>query len=531
MDALLWQPRIELTAQEVGLLSTVKRTRRLFGFLRCYRDQLFDEAFQAELAEVYRDTGAGRVPHPPALMAMVVLLQMYTQTSDAEAVQRSVVDLLWQMALDCLGATKPPFSQGSIHDFRQRLIAHDLDRRLLERTAELAKETGAFDPKKIPKTLRVAADSKPLQGAGRVEDTINLLGHAARDIVRCVASLLGEAPEDVARGAKIPFLLETSTKLALDTDWTHPQQKSRALQKLLRQLGNLVSYVRSRLPEEAKQPPLCEQLETLEQIMDQDLEPDPRGPGGNAKRIRKGVAKDRRVSVRDADMRHGRKTRSKPFNGFKQHIAIDMDLRLVLACAVLPANRREFEALPDLRTDLARYDRRVAELQVDRGYITPDLVKAAANDELEVLSKPRQMPPNNGLFTKRDFDFDLRSRTVKCPAGQTQPFYPGELVHFDEATCHACPLRASCTTAKRGRAMQIPEDEIEQQRFLRLVRTQQGRNRLRERISVEHRLAHLKQKQGDRARYLGARANLFDLRRAGAVINLEMIDHELAIAA
>ena len=186
MDTLRWEPRIELTAQEEGLLSTVKRTRRLFGFLRCYRDQLFDDAFQKELAEVYRDTGAGRAPHPPAFMAMIVLLQMYTQTSDAEAVQRSVVDLLWQMALDCLGATKAPFSQGSLHDFRQRLIAHDLDRRLLERTAELAKETGAFDYKKIPKTLRVAADSKPLQGAGRVEDTINLLG--MRPVTSSVAS-------------------------------------------------------------------------------------------------------------------------------------------------------------------------------------------------------------------------------------------------------------------------------------------------------------------------------------------------------
>ena len=124
MDALRWEPRIELTAQEEGLLSTVKRIRRLFGFLRCYRDQLFDDAFQAELAEVYRDTGAGRAPHPPAFMAMVVLLQMYTQTSDAEAVHRSVVDLLWQMALDCLGATKAPFSQGPLHDFRQRLIAN-----------------------------------------------------------------------------------------------------------------------------------------------------------------------------------------------------------------------------------------------------------------------------------------------------------------------------------------------------------------------------------------------------------------------
>ena len=40
-----------------------------------------------------------------------------------------------------------------------------------------------------------------------------------------------------------------------------------------------------------------------------------------------------------------------------------------------------------------------------------------------------------------------------------------------------------------------------------------GRAKLRERITVEHSLAHIGQWQGDRARYLGIRKNLFDLRR------------------
>jgi hypothetical protein len=230
-------------------------------------------------------------------MAMVVLLQAYTGTSDAEAVQQSVVDLRWQMVLDVLGGTTPAFSQGALHDFRHRLIAHDLDRRLLERTAELARETKGFDAKKLPKSLRVAADSKPLQGAGRVEDTLNLLGHAARDVVRCVALLTDADPDDVARQAGIPLLLETSTKVALDTDWTDPKRKARALQKLLAQLGKLLAYVQEQLPEQVGHAPLREPLEALQQILDQDLEPDPDDPKGKRMRIRRGVAKDRRISV------------------------------------------------------------------------------------------------------------------------------------------------------------------------------------------------------------------------------------------
>jgi hypothetical protein len=50
-----------------------------------------------------------------------------------------------------------------------------------------------------------------------------------------------------------------------------------------------------------------------------------------------------------------------------------------------------------------------------------------------------------------------------------------------------------------------------------------GVQQLRERVVVEHKLAHLAQRQGHRARYRGTRKNLFDLRRAAAIQNLEVI--------
>jgi hypothetical protein len=56
-----------------------------------------------------------------------------------------------------------------------------MDRRLLERTVELARKTKAFDFKKLPKTLRVAIDSSPLEGAGRVEDDRSSRQRSHRD--------------------------------------------------------------------------------------------------------------------------------------------------------------------------------------------------------------------------------------------------------------------------------------------------------------------------------------------------------------
>src|SRR5438046_1484972 len=206
---------------------------------------------------------------------------------------------------ECAGAAAPPSSQGALQKCRERLIATDLDRRVLERTVELAKVTKAFDYRKLPTTLRVAIDSSPLEGAGRVEDTFNLLAHAARNVVRCAARLLGWPDEKVCRAAGIPLLVGSSVKAALDIDWNDAREKAEAIQTFSRQLDGLQAGLETRLPAERQMPPLKAQLETLAQIRTQDLEPDPVG----GVRIRQGVAEDRRVSIADTEMRHGRKSK------------------------------------------------------------------------------------------------------------------------------------------------------------------------------------------------------------------------------
>src|SRR6266568_3331580 len=276
-----WQPQARVTEAEKRLMKVAGRSRKLFVFLREHRDELFDAAFQDELERMYRQTGQGEEPRPPALMCMALLVQGYMQVSDAEAVRLSASDRCWRMVLGTIwdDEDEPAFSQGGLQQFRERLIQHDMDLRLLERTVELARRTKAFDWKKLPKTLRVAVDSSPLAGAGRVEDTTNLLAHAARKVVQCAADLLGWTSERVAREAGIPLLLETSVKRALDIEWSDPLAKAGALDTLVEQLDSLDAWLRKRLPEELAEPPLKEHFDTLVQIRTQDLEPDPDGGG------------------------------------------------------------------------------------------------------------------------------------------------------------------------------------------------------------------------------------------------------------
>lgn len=515
-----WTPPVELTKQEQFILKRLGKVRTLLPFLRRHRHALFDEAFQAKLDGMYRATGAGKAAVPPALMAMATLLQGYLSVSDAMMVELTMLDLSVQCVLGCVGSETPAFSQGAFHDFRVRLIEHDMDQRLLERTVELARATGEFDAKKLPKTLRIGIDSSPLEGAGRVEDTLNLLGHAGRDVARCVASLLGETYEKVCEQSGATLLLESSIKKGLDLDWTKPDARDEGLRKLLAQLDALALWAKKRLPEQSVRPPLSETLETLEQIKTQDLEPDPNSPGGS--RIKQGVAPNRRISITDKEMRHGRKNKNKLFNGYKRHLAMDLDTRLIHAVAVFPANQQEQVAAEPLKEAIEAHGFSIRELYIDRGYLNSPVVEQLLAEGSEVITKP--WGPTNPGFSKLDFTFDLRARTVACPGGVEMPFAEGTQVHFPADSCNSCALRAACTTSNRGRTLSLADNERFLEKLRRGLRSRKGRARLRERTGIEHRLGHLARRSGTRTRYRGVRKNEFALRRSSAVLNLEVLN-------
>jgi len=138
----VWRPRVEPSAAEEAVIRAVRRAR-LFVFLRRYRHELFDEDFQAELARAYANSPKGQPPVPPARLALATIVQAYTGASDDEVIEATVMDRRWQLVLDCMGAERPPFSKGTLVGFRGRLTEADLDRRLVERTVELAARTGS----------------------------------------------------------------------------------------------------------------------------------------------------------------------------------------------------------------------------------------------------------------------------------------------------------------------------------------------------------------------------------------------------
>ena len=87
------------------------------------------------------------------------------------------MDRRWQLVLDCLDAEAAPFSKG---DAGRLPRAADRPRAGPAAGRADGGAGGGNGAGSAPGPLRAALDSSPLWGAGRVEDTNNLLGHALR---------------------------------------------------------------------------------------------------------------------------------------------------------------------------------------------------------------------------------------------------------------------------------------------------------------------------------------------------------------
>jgi hypothetical protein len=308
----------------------------------------------------------------------------------------------------------------------------------------------------------------------------------------------------VAAQAGVPELAASSLKAALDRDWDDPAARDGALAEVPGLLERVEAFIAGQAGEETA----AEAVAVARQVRDQDV--DLTGP---APALRRGVAKDRRISVEDSQMRHGRKSRSVRFDGYKRHVLRDLDTGLVPAVGVTPANAPEASVTDAIAADLDAAGWRLSELHIDRAYLSSALVRDRGPD-LVIFCKAWRVRNTGGRFAKDQFTLDFAAGQLTCPAGVTMPFQAGKTVRFPAGTCAACPLRQRCTTSSHGRSVSIHPDEALLAELRRRQQDPDGRAKLRERVAVEHALAHVGHWQGRRARYRGTRKNLFDLRRA-----------------
>ena len=311
-----------------------------------------------------------------------------------------------------------------------------------------------------------------------------------------------------------------SVKSALDVDWRLPDAREKALQVLLDQFERIQSWLRAQVPPLDDQPEVAKALELVHQLVEQDTEPDPEpSTDGPRRRIRRGGG-DRIVSLSDLDMRHGRKSKTKLFVGYKRHVIADADIPgLVVGVHLAPANRREFDACEPLLASAERQGLVVTEVHADRGYLPSPELHERRRQGLVLISKPPTPQRRPGRFSKQDFDVLADGARVRCPGGHTVDVVNRQAA-FPRKGCAGCALADRCLPKSGRRTVRLHEHELFYRQMAAELSTPAGRQQRRERVRVEHVLARFGAVQGSKARYRGLDKNLFHAKAVADVAKL-----------
>lgn len=459
-----------------------------------------------DFAELYSPR-MGRPSIPPSVMVRAMLCATHDKTSDAETSRRTRVDADWKAAMgvddDFEGIGATTFSL-----MRARMLVADADGELFEKTLATAVEAKIFRG-----PLTAIVDSSPVHGAGAVADTYELIRGFLVKIRR-------------AGGLRHKKTADRVAPLAAgkpDIDWHDPAARKA-------QLGELVALAKMVLAEVADvtDQVVRDQADLLAQVVDADVATD---DDGNPE-IRQGVARDRVISHSDPEMRHGRKSASRRFDGHKLDVISDEGSELVLGVEVRAGNAGDGEGAAPLLQRVQDLDGvEVDTLLGDMAYSDGDVREAVEKTGAELVAK---VPPvtNAGRFPKTDFTIDTTAGSVTCPAGQVTRDARNAKDHkgrratlfvFADQTCAACPLREQCTKSKGGRRIMVGrhEDRIA---AARAAQTEPAtRALLRRRAKVERKIDHLQDLGMRKARYRGRRKTELQAFLAATVANFKRL--------
>ena len=251
---------------------------------RSFRDETFADLFQ----------DVGRRSVPPRVVATVMVLHRIEGVSEREAVDRFAFDLRWKYAAG-VDLDYPAFVHTVLLDMRER------PNRIFEAALEMAKGAGLAGRKRV-------LDPTALYDAVATQDTVAMVRSAIR-------GLLGVADESL--GTELRATLERDDDCANAgeplCDWDNKAAREALVDGLARDGYALLAQ---QLDGRELSAPVQQAAALLATVLGQDIE-----SGDDVVfRIARRVAIDRVISTVDPEARHGHKTASRGFDGYKGHI-------------------------------------------------------------------------------------------------------------------------------------------------------------------------------------------------------------------
>lgn len=435
------------------------------------RDEL-DELFaDAEFVSAFGVRG--KPGWSPGRLAVITAFQMAENLTDVQAAEAVRLRLDWKYALG-LGLADLGFDASVLSEFRARVVEHGLEERALDLLVAKLVDRGLLRAGGKQRT-----DSTHVISAVRDLNRLELAGESVRAAVEAIAAA---APDWLAQAIDVAGWGRCYG--ARVDSWRLPTSKTKrdalAVAYGTDGFALLTAVYATTAPAWLAELPAVEVLRVVllqnytrtidragrEVVKRRESDTDGLPPG------------QRRItSPYDPDARWGGK-RDLVWNGYKLHVSetcdaadtptpasdvVDTPPNLITHVATTDASVPDSMMTEPIHEALARRNMLPAEHYVDSGYPSADLLVTSLARFGIALVTPMladtspQARAGNG-FDRTAFTVDWDNQQVTCPQGQVNDSWsPAHqrgtnviVVKYGGEVCQPCPVKAQCTTAKRG---------------------------------------------------------------------------------
>jgi len=491
------------------------------------RDALGSIYQDADFADLFPKRG--RAAEAPWRLALVTVFQALENLSDRQAAEMVRGRLDWKYALS-LPLDDAGFDASILTDFRQRLLEHEAQDRLLEPILQVCRQQGwlkAGGKQRTDSTWVIAN----VRGLSSLEGVGESLRAALNEIAEVAPDwLLGVVSPDWFDRYVHRFELQRFPK-------GKPAQDT-----LRMQVGeDSWHLLQAALDEQAPQSVgTCPSLVLLQQVWNQHFE---RVEGLIRWRESPAVQNAERViSPYETDARASRK-RDTDWEGYKVHLTEtcgeEEAVHLIVQAEITAATVQDVEETMPLLCDLQARDL-VPEIRlVDSGYVSGEVLASHTEVGIELVGPLKQEGgwQHETGYGVSAFHVDWQKQQVRCPQGHlSQNWCAGRHNHgeevirvsFSAVTCQACPVKELCTKREKnkGRILTLSPQPLHEARSRR--RTEQStpafQQRYALRAGIEGSLSEGIRSHGlRRARYRGQAKTQLQAQAIAAAINLVRI--------
>jgi len=384
-------------------------------------------------------------------------VQFVEGLSDEQAADavRSRID--WKYAL-ALELDDPGFDSSVLSEFRDRLLSHQAEQRLLKqmltllRTRRLLKARG-----------RQRTDSTHVLAAIRSLYRLENIGEALRQALNHLALV---APDWLRTVMDVSWPDRYATRIEqyrLPKEDTKRQEVALTFGADGYQLLDAIYHPTA--PAWLRSIPAVETLRRVwvQQFYRSDLPDEPIRLRGKGEQPPSAILIS---SPYDVEARWCTK-RETTWIGYRAHLTetCDDDLpHLITHVATTPATTIDVEMTAAIQAELAAKDLLPSDHLVDSGYIDAELLVSSTTEHAidllgPVIADPSWQAKESPGFTAAQFVVDWEAEQARCPQGkvsrQRTPGVDGEgnpSIHiaFNPKDCRSCPCRAECTKARVG---------------------------------------------------------------------------------